>query len=141
MAPYDAGMRIADAARQLVGVRFRPQGRGVDGLDCLGVVVLAVGAVGVRLAVPGNYRLGRHCRGQVLDAVGGSGLVPVAMGPALAGDVLLRFPAMRQVHFGVRTDAGLVEALVTVGHVVERPLVPGEIWDCAWRVPVGTAGC
>jgi len=48
---------VADAALRAVGTRFRLHGRGADGLDCVGLVALALRAGGYAGAVPTGYCL------------------------------------------------------------------------------------
>lgn len=40
-------------------MRFRPQGRGVHGIDCVGVIVAAAHAVNAELKVRSDYQMGR----------------------------------------------------------------------------------
>ena len=109
----------AARARALVGARFRPQGRGEQGLDCIGLV-MAVFAI-PQDAAPRDYRL-RSGRGDELAARLAVHFRKVRkMEP---GDVLLLSVARDQPHLAVRTDAGFVHAHAGIGRVVETPGLP-----------------
>jgi cell wall-associated NlpC family hydrolase len=113
-------MDFAERARALVGTPFRPQGRGVDGFDCVGVAVDVFAISGV----PQNYRL----RGAHADEIGeflSRHFRPVPAIRARPGDLLLMRIAEDQVHFGVSTPAGFVHAHAGVRRVVETPGAPG----------------
>jgi hypothetical protein len=125
-----AGDEVAAAARALVGVRFRMQGRDPAlGLDCVGVAVAALGAAGVSVAVRGDYPL-RSARWDRDDEPGG---VVRCAGDA-PGDVLLLRIDVTQLHVAVRTDAGIVHADAGLRRVVERPGALGWPIVAAWRV-------
>lgn len=122
---------VADAARALVGTRFRAQGRGADGLDCVGLAAMALRAGGFVGAVPRGYALrGGDPAGVAarLDTVlvRGDGERP--------GDLLLCASGPGQLHLAIRTAGGIVHADAGLRRVVERP---GEVpWPVlgAWRV-------
>jgi lipoprotein Spr len=128
-----AGEPIAARARELLGTRFRFQGRGPDGVDCIGV---AVHALGLRCeAAPRDYAL----RGGSLARLGAGlqaiGLQLCADEAAAPGDVLVLRPAPEQLHLAVATGTGFIHADAGLRRVVERPLpLP---WPCLarWRAP------
>jgi hypothetical protein len=108
-------------ARALVGTRFRPQGRGIGGLDCVGVA-LAVYEISGR-DIPADYQpRGAH------DSKVREGLRTLfrRIGPAASrpGDLLLMKPAADQFHIGIRTTAGFVHAHAGLRRVVETPGAP-----------------
>lgn len=113
------GNRYSDRARALVGTRFRPQGRGEPGLDCVGLVLAT-------FVIPGgcvrrDYRLrGDHERDLTEQLKFHFRKVRVAA----PGDILLMKIATDQLHLGVRTDAGFVHAHAGIGRVVETPGIP-----------------
>jgi lipoprotein Spr len=120
--------QIVARARALIGCRFRPQGRSArDGLDCIGLVALAIG---VR-DVPGDYTL-RGGSGRRLErALAAAGLRPTQA--TALGDVALLRPGPGQLHLGITTGTGLVHADAALRRVVERPWpVPWPILGC-WR--------
>lgn len=121
--------RIANAALAAVGTRFRLHGRGLDGLDCVGLVALALRAGGYLGEVPNGYSL-RGGDWGALDRV----LVRVA--EAEAGDVLLMAVGPGQIHLGIRTAAGFVHADAGLRRVVERPGMPPWPLIGVWRVGV-----
>ena len=136
------GERIAEAARADLGRPFRAQGRGDEGLDCVGLVLRALWGGGWRLSVP-RWPLRGHSPEQVLIWMGEAGLLELALSDAKPGDILLAFPATRQAHLAVRTPCGLVEANAGLRRVVERPWNEGLGWHSAWRVgarPDGGSG-
>ena len=106
----------AARARALVGVRFRPQGRGDEGLDCLGLILATYQLSGVRR----DYRL----RGDHLNEVR-LGIArhfrKIERKAVRAGDALLLRPAVDQLHFAVRTERGFVHSDAGIGRVVETP--------------------
>ncbi|MES2119214.1 MAG: peptidoglycan endopeptidase [Pseudomonadota bacterium] len=109
----------AERARALVGTRFRPQGRGEHGLDCIGLV-MAVFEIPMD-AAPRDYRL-RSGRGDELQA--GLARHFRKVRKVEAGDVLLLEVASDQPHLAVRTSAGFVHAHAGIGRVVETPGLP-----------------
>ena len=121
--------RIADAALAAVGTRFRVHGRGAEGLDCVGLVALALRAGGYVGAVPTGYSL-RGGDWGVLDRV----LVRVET--AEPGDVLLMAAGPGQGHLGIRTERGFVHADAGLRRVVERPGMPPWPVLGVWRMGV-----
>ena len=108
-------------ARALVGARFRPQGRGPEGLDCVGVVlatyVIPADAVRANYALRGEHLneiracLARHFR-------------KISRKELRAGDVMLLQAGEEQPHLGVRTEHGFVHAHAGSRRVVETPGMP-----------------
>ncbi|WP_375272829.1 peptidoglycan endopeptidase [Sphingomonas sp.] len=128
-----AGERVAAAARALVGVRFRAQGRDPAlGLDCVGVALAALRAGGVRVAVRADYAL-RSARWDARDEP--AGLVRCDGGEP--GDVLLLRVDATQLHVAVRTLSGIVHADAGLRRVVERVGVVEWPVVAAWRVAAG----
>lgn len=112
---------FAERARGLVGTRFRPQGRGPDGLDCVGVILATFGipAAGIR----NNYKLGGEDPVE-LDAALLRHFRRLRPRQLAAGDVMLMTIAQRQIHLGVRTASGFVHAHARLRRVVETPGLP-----------------
>ena len=118
---------VVAAARGMLGVRFRLHGRGMDGVDCVGLVAMALDLG----AVPTGYGL----RGGRLDRVASlldERLRRVA-GRA-AGDLLLLQAGPGQLHLAIWTGDGLVHADAGLGRVVERPGEPPWPVIGAWRL-------
>ena len=109
----------AERARALVGTRFRPQGRGRDGLDCVGLVLATFGLPAD--FVRRDYRLrGDH----EAEARAQLGRAFRRVSGLAAGDVMLMRVAADQLHLAVRTVAGFVHAHAGIGRVVETPGMP-----------------
>ncbi len=125
---------IVSAARNKVGIRFRPQGRTADGLDCLGLILAVANDVGLRVSAPIFELRGRR-NTQSEYWMLQSGLSKVQH--AELGDVLLQSPGHLQVHLGICCGKTLIEAHAGLGKVIERPIADGEQWQSAWRLPVG----
>lgn len=130
--------RMVDAARALVGVRFRVRGRTAEaGLDCVGVVLAAAAAAGARVRGDDVFycltgdELGRRLR----DGLRRAGLVQLDTAQAGPGDVLCFDLGNGVPHLGIRTPTGFVNAHTGLGRVVEQS-APSEwrITD-AWRLP------
>jgi murein DD-endopeptidase / murein LD-carboxypeptidase len=125
-------MRIdySERARALVGVRFRPQGRGLDGLDCVGVIVATFGLD------PGGIRQNYTLRGQYRDELGAALAEHFRRVPnrqLRPGDVMLMSTGPRQAHLAVRTEAGFVHAHAGIRRVVETPGMPEWPLVAAYR--------
>lgn len=118
-----AGERVAAAARDCVGVRFRVHGRNAaTGLDCVGVAAIALRAGGWDGPVPADYAL----RTGTWDTGKWGGLI--ACDGRAAGDVLLCRVLPTQLHVAVRTAEGIVHADAAARRVVARP------GDAPWPV-------
>ena len=129
---------VVEAARQCVGTRFRPQGRVIGlGLDCVGVVLIAARAVGVRLDDVPSYALSGDNSRQLLCALSRSGCVRLARERGAAGDIAVLLPAPGQVHLGVLSPKGLVHAHAGLMRVVEGPVDPAWSWLGSWRLREG----
>lgn len=123
------GERVLAAAQTLVGVRFRMQGRDPAlGLDCVGLVAVALVRAGAAVTLPRDYA--------ALRGTMPAGAVPpdlVACDGAEAGDVLLCRIAATQLHLAVRANDGIIHADALARRVVVRPgAVPWPI-EGAWR--------
>lgn len=121
---------IVARARALAGTRFRAQGRRQsEGLDCIGLVAIALGLDGVR----DDYALRGGSATALSAGLIGAGLRPVAQ--VAPGDVLVIRAGPGQLHLGIWTGTGLIHADAGLRRVVERP---GEVpWPIvsAWRRP------
>ena len=123
------GERVAAAARALVGVRFRAQGRDPAlGLDCVGVAVAALRGAGVHLAVRDDYPL-RSAAWNPRDEPGAL----MRCDGTEAGDVLLLRVDATQLHVAVRIAGGIVHADAGLRRVVERVGVFDWPVLAAWR--------
>lgn len=103
-------------ARALLGMRFRPQGRGAEGLDCIGLALLAFGIAPE--AVRRNYML----RGAHLEELQETILRFFRkVRNVQPGDLLLLAPAPDQYHLAIRTSEGHIHADASLRRVVETP--------------------
>lgn len=109
-------------ARQVVGVRFRAQGRRADdGLDCLGVVSHAFGLA--ESAGRANYRLSGEHEVELRAALVGF-FDEIRASEVRAGDAILCRVAARQLHLAVCCGSSFVHADAAIGRVVETPWPP-----------------
>lgn len=111
----------AERARALVGTRFRPQGRGSHGLDCVGVVLATFGLSPA--SARQDYRLRGDHETEAKQSLNRAFRLVAGNQPA-AGDVMLMRVATDQVHLAVRTQGGFVHAHAGIGRVVETPGTP-----------------
>lgn len=113
-------MSPVERARSVLGVRFRRQGRGVDGFDCVGLVGWAHG-----VAVPADYPGRSGDAARVAGVLAAAGFVPVDR--AAAGDVLLLMSGPGQLHLALSTGGGILHADAVARSVVERRDVPWPV--------------
>jgi len=127
------GERIAARARQLVGTRFRPQGRDPRfGLDCVGTAARAAGVATER--VRRDYPLRGPDLAQVEHGLSDLGCAPVRQEEMEAGDVIVCAPGAGQIHLAVAIGTGIVHADAGLRLVVERPgPVPWPVLG-VWRM-------
>jgi hypothetical protein len=111
----------AARAQALVGTRFRPQGRGEDGLDCVGVI-LATFEIPAK-TVRRDYRLNGNHERDMKRALGAT-FRAVSLTQLRSGDVMMLAAGPSQRHLAVRTSAGFVHAHAGIGRVVETPGMP-----------------
>jgi hypothetical protein len=110
-----SGEEIVRRARALIGVRFRPQGRSGDGLDCVGLAAAALEIGGVRR----DYALRSSAEEMLVTDLLRHGFRPVERREP--GDLLVMRSGAGQLHLGVWTGEGLVHADAGLRRVVERP--------------------
>ena len=130
---------LAHAASELVGTPFRLQGRDLaHGLDCIGLVLASLAAVGVRIDLPADYRPRQRSFTIPLEALHAAGLVQTA-GARRAGDILLLRTAPAQLHTAIAAGHGdIVHAHAGLGKVVRAPLPDSWPILAAWRLdPAG----
>jgi cell wall-associated NlpC family hydrolase len=117
--PSDASSRVA-AARALIGTPFRLQGRGRDGLDCIGLIAVVHG---LQAEAPRSYALRGTPSDQAMEMLDRHFIRRLAMAPQVA-DILLLQPGLDQLHLGLWTGTGLVHAHAGLRRVVETPGLP-----------------
>jgi hypothetical protein len=127
---------FANAAKGLVGVRFRLHGRDpATGLDCVGVVAEAMRRAGVEPVSPAGYRLRTVSVTGLLPFAEANHFEPVEPEDA---DVVLVMVSPVQPHLAIRTPDGFVHAHAGLGRVT---CLPGALpWPAVggWRVPSPT---
>lgn len=121
------------AARAALGVRFRLHGRDAGGLDCVGLVALALRAEGFGGVVPSGYAFRSGDAEQAQAALLAAGLVP---GTGEAGELLVLRTGPGQLHFGICTGGGIIHADAMLRRVVERADVRWPVIG-RWRVAGG----
>jgi cell wall-associated NlpC family hydrolase len=128
------GERAVAAARSALGVRFRLHGRSAEGLDCVGLVALALRAEGYEGPVPSGYALRSGDAARVHAAIEALGLVRAE--EPRPGDLVLFKAGPGQLHFAIQAEAGVIHADAMLRRVVERPEMPWPVIG-RWRVTRG----
>lgn len=135
----DPGTLIVEAARKCLGTPFRSQGRlaGV-GLDCVGVVLLALSAVAVQPLVPVAYRISSSRNEAAIDdALGSVDMFAVERGATNPGDVIIYGLPTGQSHLAIATLDTIIHAHLGLGLVVEGIADPSWERRRVWRLRIG----
>lgn len=103
-------------------------------MDCVGLVLLALEAAGVRLNVVQDYPLRPNRVEEAERRLGQLGLLRVDGRDVRPGDIVLTEPQAALLHFVVATGDGVVEAHAGLRRVVERPWRPDEAIVSIWSV-------
>ena len=127
-------------ARSWIGVRFRAQGRGRCGVDCIGLVGAIWREMGVQVRLPADYHLRRTPRSRIEAGLIDHGFCEVSLVQADLGDLLLAEPAPGQTHIALLIGATLIEANLRAGRVVERRHTRADHWVSAWRYREWSSG-
>ncbi len=127
------GERIVEAARALLGTRFRPQGCSAAGVDCVGLVFLALEGAGLGVPFEPTHGMRFQAPEAAEVRLRRLGLRAVAPAGRQPGDIILCEPAPGQLHFAIATAAGVIEAHAGLRRVVERPWRPDERIRSVWR--------
>jgi hypothetical protein len=123
---------VVAAARGAIGARFRVQGRDpAFGLDCVGVVAVALRGAGYAGAIPADYALRG---GSVTEIVAQFAAEFVRSMTASSGGVALFDTGCAQWHLAVIVPGGIVHADAMLRRVVERPGPPPWALVGCWHL-------
>jgi hypothetical protein len=130
------GARLAEAAQELVGCRFRLRGRDPDtGLDCVGVIGIALLRSGHKGLVPLDYLLHNVNIDRAYGEAQNLGLVPSQRADRPGSIVLLQVGPC-QFHFAICVgNGGFVHAHAGLRKVVLSPVLPDGQVIAIWRLP------
>jgi cell wall-associated NlpC family hydrolase len=117
-----SGLALARAAESFLGASFRLHGRDRwTGLDCLGLVIMAMAEIGRPVHLVLDYGLRNLDPERFYRLPERAGFIRTATAHA-AGDVLLLDPGPAQLHLAiVGAGGGIVHAHAGLGRVVHTP--------------------
>jgi len=122
LLPGGEGEALAHAAERFIGAPFRPYGRCAErGLDCLGLVLVAMADIGRPVRVPLRYTLRTVDPARYRRLPESAGFVEAADHVLEPGDVLLFEPGPAQLHLAVVVPGGIVHAHAGLRRVVHTP--------------------
>jgi hypothetical protein len=118
----DRHAQIAAAALALLGCPFKLHGRIAEaGIDCVGLIGLALAGPGQQLDIPCDYALRGDYLGRISAFFDRSEFAIVSDEQIEVGDILLGVPGPHQAHFLVATKDGAVHAHAGLRRVVLTP--------------------
>lgn len=126
---------FADAAEDLVGIPYRRGGRDAQrGVDCIGLVCVALGTIGRPVALLPSYEMRNHCIQRFCKLADALGLKR-ADDDLRSGDILVFKPACAQFHLAIVSNQGLaIHAHAGLRRVTLSP--PPFAWPlfATWRL-------
>ena len=133
-----SGAALAEAAATLVGARFRMHGRDpATGLDCVGVLAVALAKVGHSASIPISYALKMRELEAFTSLAGGCGFV-TADDETAPGDVLLFHVGPCQYHLAIAaSDGGFIHAHAGLRRVIHSVRLPDWPVEHHWRIIAG----
>ena len=129
------GLTLARAAFSLVGVPFRLHGRDArTGVDCLGLVWLAMNRAGIHADAPVGYRLSNSCIDSWLPLARRAGWSETT-GDIAVGDMLLMSLGPTRFHLLIAAEGGgVLHAHAGLRRVVHEPRTPDGLVLRHWRL-------
>lgn len=118
-----SGNELAHAAEAFVGASFRLHGRDpIMGLDCVGLVLLAMAEIGRPVRLPLSYHLRNLDPERFLELPAAAGFTEPIEGDLEDGDVLMFAPGAAQLHLAiVAVGGGVIHAHAGLRRVVRTP--------------------
>lgn len=125
MTAYD----IVTAARSAIGVPFKHQGRSLNGVDCIGLLLYVCDQFGVEYSDVHGYP--RRPSGGLLEKsfdahVESGALVRVSPTQRQPGDFLMMRFAREPQHLAIFTGENIIHSYATVGKVCEH--LADDVW-------------
>jgi len=118
-----SGNELAHAAESFVGASFRLHGRDpIMGLDCVGLVLMAMAEIGRPVRLPVSYALRNLEPERFLQLPTAAGFVEADHAEIENGDVLVFAPGPAQLHLAiVAIGGGIIHAHAGLRRVVRTP--------------------
>jgi cell wall-associated NlpC family hydrolase len=118
-----SGNELAHAAERFVGASFRLHGRDpIVGLDCVGLVVLAMAEIGRPIRLPVSYQLRNLEPERFLQLPAAAGFIQPTDSELEDGDVLVLAAGPAQLHLAVvAVGGGIIHAHAGLRRVVRTP--------------------
>jgi hypothetical protein len=118
----ETGTKIAAAALALVGSPFKLRGRNAAaGIDCVGVVGLALEGTGHQVCIPCDYAMRGDYLGRISAFFDRGGFARIVHDYPVIGDIWLAQPGPQQLHFAIIATDGAVHAHAGLRRVVLTP--------------------
>ena len=131
------GDRVLEAAKTLIGARFRLHGRDPDtGIDCLGLIGCTLAAVAPASRLPVGYGLRQRDWARLLPLAAELGLEDADPGGgSRPGDILLFEVGAWQVHLAIDDGEGaIIHAHAGLARVVHGRPDPSWMLSRRWRL-------
>lgn len=119
---------IVGYARECLGASFRHEGRTLDGIDCVGIILWAWHRAGLPDYSPGGY--GRSPNPRRMTAQLDEKMQRISIAEATVADVWHLAWKDQPQHLAILTPLGIIHSYEAAGRVIEHPI------DQQWRARV-----